>query len=68
MTASDEQARNVLHQERMLRKQAMLDARIAGAARDRSAPPDLTERADTVAEIRVIRHAPGIRAQRRIEL
>ena len=68
MTANDEQARNVLHQARMLRKKAMINAKIAGVTRDQGAPPDLIALADTVAEIRGSKHIPGIRAQKSIEL
>ncbi|MDP2266539.1 MAG: hypothetical protein Q8J70_08330 [Thiobacillus sp.] len=60
MTASDEQAHNALHPARMLRKEARV--------RDQGALPDLIALADTVTEMRVIKHASGIRAQKSIEL
>jgi ATP:corrinoid adenosyltransferase len=68
MTASDEQAHNALHQARLLRRKAVADAKIAGASRDQGALPDLIALADTVTEMRVIKHASGIRAQKSIEL
>ncbi|MHB0916845.1 MAG: hypothetical protein ACYC1G_03665 [Thiobacillus sp.] len=70
MTVSDKQARNALHQARMLRRKAVVDAKIAGASRDQGALPNLMALADTVMEIRAIKpaFASGIRAQKSIEL
>ena len=68
MTVSDKQSRNALHQARLLRRKAVVDAKIAGASRDQGALPNLIARADTVMEIRAIKPASGIHTQKRIEL
>ena len=69
MTVSDKQARNTLPQARMLRRMAVVAAKITGASRDQGALPNLIARADTVMEIRAIKpaFAFGIRAQKSIE-
>ena len=67
MTVSDKQARNTLHQPRMLRRMAVVEVKIAGASRDPGALPNLIARADTVMGIRAIKPASGIHTQKSIE-
>lgn len=69
MTVSDKQARNTLHQPCMLRRNAVVEVKIAGASRGPGALPNLIARADTVMGLRAIKpaFAFGI-AQKRIEL